>query len=187
MTGSIPFTLPETRQKQLFEIIDQIRKQSQHAQNLFYYHEEDQLKQKDKCGWNAVEYLEHFNMLLYHQIDIIKRAESTSKGINVSKFLGKILDSFGYKSIIRTYTTQLLIEHFKPISISNPNVILNPQKVFQDLIYGCEEFIHLMENEKKPYKVVIDKRIPGLLTQRGKAQFLAEYFRFIIQHCSHQV
>lgn len=167
--------------------MDQIRKLSQHTQNLFYYHEEDQLKQKDKRGWSAVEYIEHFNMLLYHQIDVIKQTERKQKGVNVSKVIGNFLDSFGYKIINRKSRAEILFEHFKPVSISNPGVLLNPQKVFQDVIYGCEEFIQLMENKKNQYIIVIDNRIPGIMTLRGKAQFLAEYFRFIIHHCRNQI
>lgn len=169
---------------QLSRIVNQIRKLSQHTQNLFYYHEEDQLRQKDNRGWSPVEYLEHFNMILYHQIDVLNDAERKQKGVNVSKMIGTFLDSIGYKTIVRKSRAEFLIENFKPISISNPGVVLNPQKVFEDVIYGCEEFTHLMENEKNPYKIVIDKKIPGILTFRGKAQFLSEYFGYIIHRCS---
>lgn len=169
------------------EILDQIRRHSLQTQHLFYYLEDDQLKLKDHRGWSAVEYIEHFNMILYHQLNILKEANSNSKGINVSKILGSIMDSWGYKSIIRKSKTEFFFENFKPISVSSPEVMLNPQKVFQDVIYGCEEFIHLMENKKNQNKIVFDKIIPALLTFRGKAQFLAEYFGLIIHHCRKQI
>ncbi|GCD77809.1 hypothetical protein JCM31826_12910 [Thermaurantimonas aggregans] len=153
------------------------------AQNFFYYHEEDQLKNKDQRGWNSLEYIEHVNLILYHQMEVMKSVENSSKGILLPNFLRIPLDTLSYAYLQRKKQKEILYKKFIPVSISNPGVQLYAQKVFEDLIYGGEELIRLSENYSIVKKIVVDPKIPGFLSIEKKLSFIADYMSEIVDHC----
>lgn len=164
-------------------VSERIRNSLRNIQNIYYYYEEDQLKSKDERGWNVVEYIEHFNMLMYHQIETMKTIENSSKGIILPKIFTKFFDTIFYHYLKRKKHNNLFFSTFIPVSIANPGVQLNAQKVFEDLIYGCEEVIRFCENQRVLDKIVIDSRLPGFISTQKKIDFIAEYFEDIVQQC----
>ncbi|MFN4298385.1 MAG: hypothetical protein ACK4EX_01505 [Thermaurantimonas sp.] len=173
----------KVRNSEVQDTIQSIQKCLRSAQNFFYYHEENQLKNTDQRGWNSVEYIEHFNLIIYHQIEVMKSVENSSKGILLPKIIRTAVDKLSYSYLLRKKEKEIFFKIFIPVSVSNPGVQLNAQKVFEDLIYGGEEIIQLASNKKTLNKIVIDPKIPGFITLQKKLQFIADYMNEIIERC----
>lgn len=187
MSGFKKFTATKYNHIHISEVAEAIKGHVRHAQALFYYHEDDQLKQKDERGWNAVEYFEHFNLMLYHQIDVMKIAITSPKGVYFPEMFSSFFHAIFYPDLIKKSKTNFFYDTFTPVSITNPGVLLNSQKVFQDLIYGTEQVIELLETEKVNRKIIFDQKIPGFLTIKTKVVFLSDYMADVVRRCAELV
>lgn len=161
------------------ELLQKSREQLNYVQRTFYYHEEDQLRHLDAHGWSPVEYLEHLNVMLYNFKDALQINTSIGPWIKPVLWL---TDRWYYPIWQKKAENGYFLRTFQPISRLHKEVILNPQKVFQDYISVTEELLKqlsVIEVFSHPFR---DRHFACLVSAGAKMIFLVHYADAVIQY-----